>query len=95
MLGVDAFWNIAERDIRKGSTGPPYAIKNLLGWTITGPLNRKSNRSVSSSHSTNFIDLNDQEDANLTELREKLWKVEGSGIRKIKKLLTLIKANDK
>ena len=66
LLGVDAFWNFAERDIRKGPTGTPYAVKNLLGWTITGPLNQKSNSSGSNSHSTKFIDLNDQEDANLT-----------------------------
>ena len=81
LLGVDAFWNIAERDIRKGPTSTPYAVRNLLGWTITGPLNQKSNSSGSNSHSTNFIDLNDQEEANLTELVEKLLKVEGSGIQ--------------
>ena len=27
LLGVDAFWNIAERDIRKGPTGTPYTVK--------------------------------------------------------------------
>ena len=81
LLGVDAFWKIAERDIRKGPTGTPYAVKNLLGWTFTGPLNKKSSSSGSNSHSTNFIDLNDQEDANLTKLVEKFWKVEGSGIQ--------------
>ena len=51
--------------------GIPYAVKNLLGWTITGPFNQKSNSSGLNSHSTNFIDPNDQKDANLTELVKK------------------------
>ena len=64
---------------------PPTPLKNLLIWTITGSLNQKSNSSGSNSHSTNFLDLNDQEDANLTELVEKFWKVEGSGIQEYQK----------
>ena len=60
--------------------GIPYAVKNLLGWTITDRFNQKSNTSGLNSHSTNFIDPNDQKDANLTELVKKFWKVEGSVI---------------
>ena len=35
LLGVDAFWFIAERDIKRGPIGSPFAITNLLEWTIT------------------------------------------------------------
>ena len=91
LLGVDVFWKIAELDITKGPTGTP--VKNLLGWTITCPLNQKSNSSGPNSHSTKFIDLNDQENANLTELVEKFWKVEESGIHEVKKAIYSDKSN--
>ena len=31
LLGVDAFWHIAERQILKGPFGSPYGVRNLLG----------------------------------------------------------------
>ena len=42
LLGVDAFWHIAEREILKGPATSPYGVLNLLGGTITGPLHQKS-----------------------------------------------------
>ena len=45
LLGVDATQFILEREFLQGPTGTPFAIKNLLGWTITGPMKRKAEES--------------------------------------------------
>ena len=42
LLGVDATQFIVERKILQGPTGTLFAISNLLGWTITGPMKCKA-----------------------------------------------------
>ena len=45
LLRVDATQFILEREFLHGLTGTPFAIRNLLGWTITGPMKRKAEES--------------------------------------------------
>ena len=42
LLGVDATQFILEKEFFQGPTRTPFAIRNLLGWTITGPMKRKA-----------------------------------------------------
>ena len=42
LLGVDAKQFFHEREFLQGSTGTPFAIRNLLGWTKMGPKKRKA-----------------------------------------------------
>ena len=57
-----------------------------VGGTITGPLNHKSNLTKSKSPLTIFIDLNEQEEAIVTEIVEKTGKVEYQATIETKKL---------
>ena len=54
LFGVDAFWNIAEKEILKGPAGSPNGVRNLQGWTITGPLRQKSRDEMCNYRQTNF-----------------------------------------
>ena len=83
LLGVDAFWHIAEREILKVPVGSPYGVRNLLGWTITGPFHQKSSDEQCNYHLTNFIDIKQYEDASWNEIVEKFWKIEESGTTSI------------
>ena len=38
MLGIDATQYILEREFLQGPKNTPFAIRSLLGWTITGPI---------------------------------------------------------
>ena len=38
LLGIDATQYILEREILQGPKNTPFAIRSLLGWTITGPV---------------------------------------------------------
>ena len=42
LIGVDASMFFLETEFLQGPTGTPVAIRNLLGWTITGALKRKA-----------------------------------------------------
>ena len=42
LLGVDATQLILERKFLQGPTGTLFAIRNILGWTIMGPMKRKA-----------------------------------------------------
>ena len=44
LLGVDATQFTLEREFIQGPTGTHFAIRNLLGWTITGPMKRKAEK---------------------------------------------------
>ena len=72
LLGVDAFWFIAEIDIMRGPVGSPFAIRNLLGWTITGPLSSKYLDKEPREQQTNYIDARNSEQPTLSKLVEKL-----------------------
>ena len=39
LLGIDATQYIVEREFLQGPKYIPFAIRSLLGWTITGPIN--------------------------------------------------------
>ena len=79
LLGVDASWRNAERDISKCSTGTSYAVKSVPDSSITGLLSQKSIIPESNSHFSNFIDLTKLEDAILTAIVKK--NLEGGRIR--------------
>ena len=51
LLGIDAFQYIATREILQGPKPNLYAVRTLLGWTVTGSL---SVRTSCSSSRTNF-----------------------------------------
>ena len=76
LLGVDAFWFVAERDIKRGPVGSPFEIRNLPGWTITGPLSSKYLNKEPREQQTNNIDARNREQPPLSKLVEKFWKVE-------------------
>ena len=42
LLGVDNTQYILECEFLQGPPGSPFALPNLIGWTITGPIKRKS-----------------------------------------------------
>ena len=52
LLGVYATEHILEREFLQGASGSPFALRNLLGWTITGPIRRKTEPS---QQETNFL----------------------------------------
>ena len=41
-----------EREFLQGPSGSPFALRNLLGWTITGPIKRKTEPIL---QETNFL----------------------------------------
>ena len=79
-LDVDAFCFFAERDIKRGPVGSPFAIRNLLGWTITSPLSCKYLDKESRDQQTNIINARNREQPTLSKLVKKFWKVEKSAI---------------
>ena len=79
LLGVDAFWHIAKKEILEGPAGSAYGVRNLLGWTIPLPLHQKSVDEQCNYHLTNSIDIKQHEDTSLNETVEKFWEIEESG----------------
>ena len=57
LLRADAFWFNAECDIKKRPVCSPYSIQNLLGCTMTGPMNQKLHRDKTQQQSINFTVL--------------------------------------
>ena len=88
LLGVDATQYILEREFLQGPSGSPFALRNLLGWTITGPIKRKSNPI---QQETNFLshsyrafnhaltNLTVDTERNLSECVTSFWKIENTG----------------
>ena len=83
LLFVDAFWFFAEKDIKRSPVRSPFAIRNLLGWTIIGRLNYKYLNKDSLEQQTNYIDARNGEQPMLSKLVEKFWKVEDSATSKV------------
>ena len=88
LLGVDATQYILEREFLQGPSGSPFALRNILGGTITGPIKRKSNPI---QQEINFLSLSyrafDHALTNLTVDTERhlsecvtsFWKIENTG----------------
>ena len=87
LLGIDATQYILEREFLQGPKNTPFAIRSLLGWTITGPIkfdNDKPEKTNFLSHSFEAFDremtfsTKDDEDP-LTESVTSFWKIDTSG----------------
>ena len=61
------FLVIAEIDIKKGPVRSPFAIRNLLGWTITGPRSSKYLDKKPRKQQTNDIDARNREQPTLSK----------------------------
>ena len=53
LLGIDATQFILEREFLQGPTGTPFAIRNLLCWTITEQMKRRAEETYHAE--TNFL----------------------------------------
>ena len=76
LLGIDAFQYIATREILQGPKPSPFAVRTLLGWTVTGPL---SVRTSCSSSPTNFTAHHIHENDVLTQMAQRLWLADSGG----------------
>ena len=76
LLGIDAFQYIATREILQGPKPSPFAVRKLLGWTVTGPL---SVRTSCSSSPTNFTAHHIHENDVLTQMAQRLWLADSGG----------------
>ena len=76
LLGVDAFWHIEKMEILDGPAGRLYGVRNLLGWTITGPLHQNFLEDQCNYLVNTFIDIKQHEDISLNK---KCWKIEEFG----------------
>ena len=89
LLGVDATQFILERKFLQGPTGNLFAIRNLLGWTITGPMKRKAEESYQAetdllSHSYRPFDKaltcsTFHDDKPLCDYVTSFWKIDNAG----------------
>ena len=70
LLGIDAFQYIATREILQGPKPSPFAVRTLLGWTVTRPL---SVRTSCSSSQTNFTAHHVHENDVLTQMVQRIW----------------------
>ena len=75
LLGVDAFQYIATREILQGPKPSPFAVRTLLGWTVTGPLSARP----SASSQTNFIAHHIHGNDILTQMVQRLWLADSVG----------------
>ena len=66
LIGQDCSEALIPLEVKRGSEGDPYAVRTLLGWSISGPLadNRENNKNVCA----NYIKLDKQV--------EKMWQTE-------------------
>lgn len=62
----DAFWVQEER---RGSSGEPYAIRSVLGWSILGPIGKVSDCSA-------HVNVNFQQTTGTLEEIDRLWKTD-------------------
>ena len=46
LLGIDAQQYIIEQEFLQGSKSIPFAVRNLLGWTITEPIKKKRQNGI-------------------------------------------------
>ena len=57
LIGNDVPIALEPKQVRESQKGGPYAVKTVLGWTISGPLGRKRS---SQDHLVNLINANVQ-----------------------------------
>ena len=90
LLGVDASQYILEREFLQGPTGSPFALRNLLNWTITGLIKQKSEPSLQEtnllSHSYRALSnvltiLTVDTENHLSECVTSLWKTQNTGTK--------------
>ena len=90
LLGVDATQYNLERDLLQGPSGSPFALRNLLGWIITGPIKRETEPFLQEtnflSHSFRAFDhsltnLTVDTERHLSECVTSFWKIESTGTK--------------
>jgi hypothetical protein len=64
LIGQDCSEALVPLEVRKGSIGEPYAVRTMLGWSISGPLHKGNNMEIVS----HLIKLDKQV--------EKMWSIE-------------------
>ena len=73
ILGQDAYSLIRPLENKYCRNNSPWAVKALLGWTLSGPV-PNSERTES-----NFLSSASQENQELTEIVQKWWEIESYG----------------
>ena len=91
LLGVDATQFILEKEFLQGPTGSLFAIRNLLGWTITGPMKLKAEETHQAetnllSHSYRLFNkaltcLTFHDEKPLRDYVTSFWKIDKAGTK--------------
>ena len=69
LIGQDAPAVLMPLEVRYGNEGEPYAVRTSLGWTINGPVGRRTTEKAFS----NFVQ------GNLESQVERFWKIDSAG----------------
>ena len=83
LIGSDNFWRFQKHEVKRGGPNDPVAVKTVLGWVLSGPLQGKS------LNSTSFVNVNylpsfslkSSETQRIDEEINKLWDLDSIGIR--------------
>ena len=84
LIGSDEFWNFQEHEVKRGGPNEPVAVKTVLGWVLSGPLQGKTLNSYENVN-VNFLpptNITLKEDRRIIEdTVNKLWDLDSLGIR--------------
>ncbi|XP_075248454.1 uncharacterized protein LOC142341411 [Convolutriloba macropyga] len=82
LIGADAFTATVPRQFITGTTGTPYGVNTLLGWTLTGPIPQSNTqKKVGHSNSTSitlFNHIRRRQDNPDEDLLQLFWTIEGA-----------------
>ena len=86
LLGIDATQYILEREFLQGPKNTPFAIRCLLGWTITGPIKFDNDKTEKTNFLSDSFEAFDREmtfstggdEDPLTESFTSFWKIDTS-----------------
>ena len=73
LIGQDCPEALMPLTVVPGSKGEPYAIRSILGWTVSGPVSSNTGRDSYASHYISSGEL-------LQDKVDRFWKLESSGI---------------
>ena len=82
LIGSDNFWKFQQHEVKRGGPDEPVAVKTVLGWVLSGPLEGKSLNSssvVSVNYLPNFTVRSEKQ--SFDEEINKLWDLDSIGIR--------------
>ena len=83
LIGSDNFWKFQQNEVKRGGPDDPVAVKTVLGWVLSGPLQGKSLNSTSIVN-VNYVpsfSLMSSEKQRVDEEINKLWDLDSIGIR--------------